>query len=55
VSTDGGVRETKRVLDALYNAGIELDNMSVHKPTLDDAFLRLTGHGATEKEEQKTI
>jgi len=50
VSTDGSVRETKRVLDALYGAGIEIDTMSVHKPTLDDAFLRLTGHKATEEE-----
>ena len=49
ISTDGSVRETKRVLDALYSVGIEIDTMSVHKPTLDDAFLRLTGHRATEE------
>lgn len=51
VSTDGSVKETKRVLDALYAAGIEIDAMSVHKPTLDDAFLRLTGHKAVEEKE----
>lgn len=45
VATDGSVQAVKRVLDALYAAGIELDRMSVEKPTLDDVFLELTGHG----------
>lgn len=44
ISTDGSVREIKTLLDALYANGIEIDSMSVHKPTLDDVFLRLTGH-----------
>lgn len=47
LATDGSVREVKRVLDAIYEAGIEIDNLSVHKPTLDDVFLKLTGHDAT--------
>jgi ABC-2 type transport system ATP-binding protein len=51
VATDGSVREVKRVLDALYTAGIEIDTMSVHKPTLDDVFLKLTGHEALEAKE----
>ncbi len=51
VSTDGSVREVKRILDALYDGGIEIDSMSVHKPTLDDVFLRLTGHQAAKEEE----
>jgi ABC-2 type transport system ATP-binding protein len=46
ISTDGSVREVKRVLDSLYTAGIEIDAMSVHKPTLDDVFLGLTGREA---------
>lgn len=46
IATDGSVREVKRVLDALYEAGIELDGMSVHKPTLDDVFLKFTGRAA---------
>lgn len=41
--TDGSVRAVKNVLDALDTANIELDAMSVHKPTLDDVFLNLTG------------
>lgn len=43
VSTDGSVASIKRVLDTLAHAGIEIDSMSVHKPTLDDVFLELTG------------
>ncbi|HEY4479828.1 MAG TPA: ATP-binding cassette domain-containing protein [Candidatus Paceibacterota bacterium] len=50
LSTDGSVREVKRILDTLYSASIEIESMSVHKPTLDDVFLHLTGH-ATEAAE----
>lgn len=50
ISTDGSVREVKRILDALYEAKVEIDAMSVHKPTLDDVFLRLTGHSTTQEE-----
>jgi ABC-2 type transport system ATP-binding protein len=50
VSTDGSVRAIKNILDALAESNIELDSMSVHKPTLDDVFLRLTGHEVTKEE-----
>ena len=43
VATDGSVRAVKEILDTLYNEGIEIDALSVHKPTLDDVFLELTG------------
>ncbi|MBX4200760.1 ATP-binding cassette domain-containing protein [Candidatus Parcubacteria bacterium] len=43
ISTDGSVKEIKRVLDILDGAGIEIDAMSVHTPTLDDVFLHFTG------------
>lgn len=52
IPTDGSVKEVKRVLDLLSSGGIEIDTMSVHKPTLDDVFLQLTGHGAEEKKEE---
>ena len=32
-----------RVLAALADGGVELDGVEVHRPTLDDAFLQLTG------------
>ncbi len=53
IQTDGSVREVKRVLDMIAEAKIEIDNMSVHKPSLDDVFLALTGHQAEEKKEEK--
>jgi len=46
VSTDGSVKEVKRVLDILNEAGIEIDAMSVRTPTLDDVFLHFTGKEA---------
>ncbi len=50
--TDGSVSAVKRILDILSSNKIEIDTMSVHKPTLDDVFLRLTGHGAETKTEE---
>lgn len=40
------------LLVALRNAGIHLDEMSVQKPTLDEVFMALTGHGAEDKKSQ---
>ncbi len=54
VPTDGSVREVKRVLDLLYNANVEIDTFSVHKPTLDDVFMHLTGREVAPNEEEKT-
>ncbi|RJQ32316.1 ATP-binding cassette domain-containing protein [Candidatus Parcubacteria bacterium] len=53
VSTNGSVFAVKQILDALHDAKIEIDTMSVHKPTLDDVFLRLTGREASMKGEEK--
>ncbi|WP_139997339.1 ATP-binding cassette domain-containing protein [Paenibacillus paridis] len=36
------------VLNALREAGVHLAEMSVQKPTLDEVFLTITGHGVTE-------
>lgn len=44
-----GVRDIKVVLDNLENAGIHVESLSLHKPTLDDVFLKLTGHQAEDK------
>jgi len=35
-----------RVATALHQAGIEVDDLGLHRPTLDDVFLQLTGHAA---------
>ncbi|MBI1833523.1 MAG: ATP-binding cassette domain-containing protein [Candidatus Andersenbacteria bacterium] len=46
IATSGTVHEIKRVLEKMEAATIEVESMSVHKPTLDDVFLQFTGHGA---------
>lgn len=46
ITTEGTVADLKRVLDAMATAGVEVETFSLHKPTLDDVFLKLTGHTA---------
>ena len=43
VPSDGGVRSLRALLDRLDNASIEVEELSVHTPDLDDVFLALTG------------
>lgn len=42
-------RDARRALDALAKKGIDIESMAVHKPTLDDVFLSLTGKQSTPK------
>ena len=42
-STRGMIAEAVRRLDA---AGVGIDDISLHRPTLDDVFISLTGHAA---------
>lgn len=53
VATSGGVHDVKRVLDQLETAGVEIETLSLHKPTLDDVFLQLTGHEAQAEKGEK--
>jgi ABC-2 type transport system ATP-binding protein len=43
----GTIMEAVRRLD---DAGVEVEDLGVHRPTLDDVFLALTGHGAQSAE-----
>jgi ABC-2 type transport system ATP-binding protein len=45
----GAIAQAVRRLDA---AGIAIDDIAVHRPTLDDVFLTLTGHAAEESERE---
>ena len=58
-TTDGSIvklpmrRRTGTIVDAvrlLDDAGVEVDDVSLKRPTLDDVFLTLTGHAAEERE-----
>jgi ABC-2 type transport system ATP-binding protein len=52
LSSDGSVRELKQLLDRLEERGIELDGLSLHRPTLDDVFLTLTGHQTAKESDE---
>ena len=43
VPSDGGVRSLRLLLDRLDRASIEVENLSIHTPDLEDVFLALTG------------
>jgi ABC-2 type transport system ATP-binding protein len=47
IPTDGGVASLRSVLDHLDAAQVEVANVSLHTPDLDDVFLSLTGTGAS--------
>ncbi|GAA1220706.1 ATP-binding cassette domain-containing protein [Pseudonocardia alaniniphila] len=49
VPSDGGVRSLKTLLDRLDHRGIEVAELSVHTPDLDDVFLALTGNPDDQK------
>ncbi|MEV3939015.1 ATP-binding cassette domain-containing protein [Glycomyces sp. NPDC049804] len=44
VASDGSIHSLRRILDAIDREGIEVDELTVHTPDLDDVFLTLTGH-----------
>lgn len=44
-----GVHKVRQLLEKLEAAGVKIEGMSLHKPTLDDVFLKLTGHAAERK------
>jgi ABC-2 type transport system ATP-binding protein len=53
LATDGSVKEVKRVLNYMSEAEIGVETLSLHKPTLDDVFLNLTGHKAEDEKKQE--
>jgi ABC-2 type transport system ATP-binding protein len=51
VPAEGGVRAVRDALDRLGRAGIEVEDLAIHTPDLDDVFLALTGRPPTEAAE----
>jgi ABC-2 type transport system ATP-binding protein len=45
------VADLARVAEAVRSAGIAVDEVALRRPTLDDAFLALTGHAATREDD----
>jgi ABC-2 type transport system ATP-binding protein len=50
VPSDGSLRSLKTLLDRLDDESIEVDELTVHTPDLDDVFLALTGQPDKDKE-----
>jgi ABC-2 type transport system ATP-binding protein len=50
VPSDGTVRSLKALLDRLDDESIDVDELTVHTPDLDDVFLALTGTSEAELE-----
>lgn len=48
-----GVHQLRSILDQFDNANINVKSIATHRPTLDDVFLKLTGHEAEMKTEEK--
>ncbi|MFE9098663.1 ATP-binding cassette domain-containing protein [Streptomyces sp. NPDC007264] len=51
VPVTGGAKLLAEVIRELDTRGIEMDDIGLRRPTLDDVFLSLTGHVAEEKPE----
>ncbi|WP_199816457.1 ATP-binding cassette domain-containing protein [Streptomyces sp. NRRL S-1448] len=49
VPSDGSIPALRSVLDALDDAAIEAEQLTVHTPDLDDVFLTLTGPAAYDR------
>jgi ABC-2 type transport system ATP-binding protein len=48
VPGDGTLTSLRGLLDRLDNAHVEVEDLSIHTPDLDDVFFAVTGHAATE-------
>jgi ABC-2 type transport system ATP-binding protein len=49
VPGDGNIAVLRRVLDQLGDAGVELAQLSIHTPDLDDVFFAVTDHSAEQE------
>jgi ABC-2 type transport system ATP-binding protein len=52
VPVTGGAKLLAEVIRELDTRGIEIDDIGLRRPTLDDVFLSLTGHAAEVKDEE---
>jgi ABC-2 type transport system ATP-binding protein len=53
VPSDGNVRSLRTLLAQLHDASIEVDQLSIHTPDLDDVFFAFTGHPSTPKDAEQ--
>lgn len=53
-AVEGGVRSLRHVLEGLEAEGLEVLDIGLRRPTLDDVFLSLTGHAAEKDPDENT-
>lgn len=46
IASKGGARRFRELTKRLEDGGVDIESFSLHRPTLDDVFLTLTGHAA---------
>jgi ABC-2 type transport system ATP-binding protein len=46
INLKNSTKDTKLILEKIDNAGLKMKSLDIHKPTLDDVFLSLTGKKA---------
>jgi ABC-2 type transport system ATP-binding protein len=44
-----------QIVRALDDGGVSIDDIAIHRPTLDDVFMALTGHAAEEEPEEEEV
>ena len=52
VPVTGGAKLLAEVIRELDTRGIEIDDIGLRRPTLDDVFISLTGHAAEAEDEE---
>lgn len=55
IPTSGNIREVKEVFNKIEEASLEIESFSLHKPTLDDVFLHLTGKHTHDDQEKESV
>ncbi len=55
VPGDGSVAALRRLLEQLGAARIDVDQLSIHTPDLDDVFFAVTGHPSTEPTHEEAL
>ena len=45
-----GIDTLSKVLRELESRGVDIVDIGLRRPTLDDVFMKLTGHGASQEE-----
>jgi ABC-2 type transport system ATP-binding protein len=55
VPVTGGAKSLVEVVRRIDAAGVDLQDINIHRATLDDVFMKLTGQAASEVEEKEAV